>query len=616
MATLKDRTKSAVAAAATAAASKLKKKRMSFQPTSAQSPLPDDPDVHVKAGEPVTVTQEPPPQQRFPDLETEKKTGGRRLIIACDGTWTNSYSDAPTANALADLLPNIFSHITVTLPSNITRICRALNTSAVATEDTEPCPAQIVFYHPGIGTDGGIEDRIIGGATGATISLHISECYGFICNNWQVGDEIFLFGFSRGAYTARAIATLITDIGLLTTKGMEFFFQIFEDWKNQNVPEVLEKQIKEEKLNGARGAFKGLPATPPMPSKAYTDELAKRGYTRPSVPVKVLGVFDTVGALGVPPIFGLHISATELMQYSFVNTKVSQVVEYAFQALALDDHRAAFAPAVWEQPQQPAALKTLAQAWFPGVHSNIGGAGGYDDQSLANDTLAWMLAQLQTLDVSGNGLPLLDFDKSYLDWIFALNVAHCNNTPSVGGYRGWALGKMDETLTTAYSFVGDVKPWAGWENWRDWAHPGDLARTPGQYESYSAKSGRRTKRDRPLVGSNETIHPSARVRVACGGKGLDDKGAYYPRGLENFKIVGPEGADMKDPLAVGFKWVGKDSHGRDVVLEETKLGAMELVLLEASRKAVEEGEARKGVRAQEVEWQKGEVEGVVNGKGE
>lgn len=88
-----------------------------------------------------------------------------------------------------------------------------------------------------------------------------------------MGDEIFLFGFSRGAYTARAIATLITDIGLLTAKGQEFFFQIFEDWKDQNVPEVLEKQQKEEKVNGAQGAFKGLPATPPMPSKAYTDEL-------------------------------------------------------------------------------------------------------------------------------------------------------------------------------------------------------------------------------------------------------------------------------------------------------------------------------------------------------
>lgn len=90
MATLKDRTKSAVTAAANAAATKLKKKRASFQVAQAQAQptLPDDPDVKVKAGEPITVTQEPPPAQRFAHLGTQEKRGGRRLIIACDGTWT------------------------------------------------------------------------------------------------------------------------------------------------------------------------------------------------------------------------------------------------------------------------------------------------------------------------------------------------------------------------------------------------------------------------------------------------------------------------------------------------------------------------------------------------
>lgn len=156
-----------------------------------------------------------------------------------------------------------------------------MNTNVIATAEDEPKPTQIVFYHPGIGTDGGLQDKIIGGATGASISDHISECYGFICNNWQVGDEIYLFGFSRGAYTARAIAALISDVGLLTTKGMEFLFQIFEDWKDQNVPEKLEEQKKDEKKHGASGAFKGLQATPLMPSKAYTDELARVCFSGP-----------------------------------------------------------------------------------------------------------------------------------------------------------------------------------------------------------------------------------------------------------------------------------------------------------------------------------------------
>ncbi len=134
---------------------------------------------------------------------------------------------------------------------------------------------QIIFYHNGIGTDGGVIDKIIGGATGLTISGHIQECYSFICNNWQPGDEIFLFGFSRGAYTARAISTLISDIGLLTAKGMEYFFQIFEDWKDQNVPDKLKGQQATEEKNGARGAFLGMKRTPPMPSQRYIDALVK-----------------------------------------------------------------------------------------------------------------------------------------------------------------------------------------------------------------------------------------------------------------------------------------------------------------------------------------------------
>ena len=100
MATLKDRTKSAVTAAANAAATKLKKKRASFQVAQAQAQaqptLPDDPDVKVKAGEPITVTQEPPPAQRFAHLGTQEKRGGRRLIIACDGTWTVCSLPYPT----------------------------------------------------------------------------------------------------------------------------------------------------------------------------------------------------------------------------------------------------------------------------------------------------------------------------------------------------------------------------------------------------------------------------------------------------------------------------------------------------------------------------------------
>jgi hypothetical protein len=231
-----------------------------------------------------------------------------------------------------------------------------------------------------------------------------------------------------------------------------------------------------------------------------------------------------------------------------------------------------------------------------------------------------MVSQLQTLD---NGKPVLDFDTDYLHWVFQLNVDHCNVTASVGGYRGWALGKMKNELSPQYYFVGDRKPFEPWihwkwQDWRDWMDgwkgwDGDLEdlqagleeglkdgilighadRTPGRYESCDAKTGRKCKLQRPLRQTNEKIHPSARVRVAMHGKGLDDKGEYFPKGLKGFELVGPEGADATDPFAEGFRWVGKDDKGVTVTLEEDRLGVDETALLIASRVAVAKMEAER-----------------------
>jgi hypothetical protein len=193
-----------------------------------------------------------------------------------------------------------------------------------------------------------------------------------------------------------------------------------------------------------------------------------------------------------------------------------------------------------------------------------------------------MITQLQTLD---NGKPALDFDTDYLHWVFNVNVEHCNASANVNGFRGWALGKIEETMSAAYAFMGDIKPWEGWENWKDWAHPGDLDRTAGRYESFEAKAGRRKPTGRPLRGTNELVHPSVRIRVSCGGKGADDQGSYSPRGLKGLKLTGPPGADPRDPMAEGFRWEGKHD-GRDVVLEEDTISGLEIELLVASAKAV------------------------------
>jgi hypothetical protein len=264
---------------------------------------------------------------------------------------------------------------------------------------------------------------------------------------------------------------------------------------------------------------------------------------------------------------------------------------HAFQALALDEHRAAFSPAIWEQPDVPDNLKTLRQCWFPGVHCNVGGAGGYQDQGLANVTLAWMVSQLLSVkDEDGNGL--LDFDEEYLEWVFGQNIEHVREVDPEDGFRGWALGKIEETMTTTYSLVGQHKVWAASKSLLDWLRPGDVGRTPGRYEEVSAKDGKGVKTGKMLKGTNEKIHPSARIRMVNGGRGVMTTGlepkTYVPRALQGWEIVGS--GNKRDPRATGFTWRSEDGK---VLLEEAELEPFEETLLSVSAKAFMEVEGRK-----------------------
>lgn len=114
----------------------------------------------------------------------------------------------------------------VAVPSNVTRICRA-----IARESDNNIP-QIVYYSAGVGS-GSLYDRVLGGATGSGIDDNIRESYAFIQSNWNPGDEIVLIGFSRGAFTARSIGAFLTDAGILTRTGMNEFQNVFEDWECQ-----------------------------------------------------------------------------------------------------------------------------------------------------------------------------------------------------------------------------------------------------------------------------------------------------------------------------------------------------------------------------------------------
>lgn len=442
----------------------------------------------------------------------------KRIILCEDGTWLNSDN-----NSLKDAL---------SIPSNITRLSRAIKS---VSSDGIP---QIVYYHFGVGGSSGsfkILNRLAG-FNGDGIGEIIREGYEFVCNNYSLGDEIFLFGFSRGAYTARSIAGLIDNIGVLTKDGLPYLAEIYRDVKNEH-----------DENYRPRHPDIPFPDKPPASDPAYKEQLQRRRMTILDVRIKVVGVWDTVGALGVPKVpllTRLRLQSTTMHEFRFHDTALCDCVEYAFQALSLDERRASFQPCLWEKLEDNQT--NLRQVWFPGAHSNIGG--GYDDQQIATITFAWMVAQCQ---------PFLDFDLDYVidQWEDVEDYEKQHEDRA----RPWSFGTIFSGVTASYAALGT------------------MVRKPGRYTVMDPVNGKET--NEPLIDTREYIHPCVRARIKLKGPGIDDKGDYECKALVDWKLVVENDEGAKRP-SIYWRARDKPPKGFPAELPEAPLKPLELELLE------------------------------------
>ncbi len=250
-----------------------------------------------------------------------------------------------------------------------------------------------------MGTEFG--QKLIGGITGTGLSSNVLQAYRFLAHNYMEDDEIYLFGFSRGAYTSRSLSGLIARIGLIHKDDIFYLPELYEFYKSA----AEEKTVDEFFLD------KGL----------------KRHKPR----IKMIGVFDTVGALGIP-FGGINrlLSGLDLIEFQFHDVKLSASVDYAYQALGIDERRTPFEPSLWTK--KPDSTKEMEQRWFVGVHSNIGG--GYDPDGLANITLNYIIAKAKNLG--------LQFDNEYLSY-----------------YVGFSDSELRESMTLKYRVLGEhIRP--------------------------------------------------------------------------------------------------------------------------------------------------------------
>ena len=261
----------------------------------------------------------------------------KRLILCCDGTWNR-----------ADQVQN-----GTPCPSNVVKLAYR-----IAKRDERGLP-QVVLYDQGVGTGNSL-DRLTGGAFGDGLEDNIYRAYRFLIANYEPGDELWLFGFSRGAFTARSIAGVIRKCGILSRPAMQHYIKTIELYR------LSEIHPDDPTAVNFRTRF----------SCCANDPIA----------IRFIGVWDTVGALGIP-LAGLR--SLSRRDYTFHDTALSGTVELAYHALALDEHRESFTPALWMEKKKPS--QTIEQVWFPGVHSDIGG--GYPQSALSDVTLDWMIGK-------------------------------------------------------------------------------------------------------------------------------------------------------------------------------------------------------------------------------
>ncbi len=307
----------------------------------------------------------------------------KRIALFLDGTWN-----------IEDNNTNVW---------RLNALCQTDNT-------------QVSYYSAGVGTQYG--EKVSGGMFGWGLDKEVVAAYEWLIANYNPGDQIFIFGFSRGAYTARSLSGFISKCGLLQAGAPIGVGELYDRYR----------QLK----NDLR-TIRELARDKDKPNNQFTwEEKWMLEYSAP-VPIKFIGVWDTVGALGVP--FG-NIPIISRSNYRFLETDLRINNDYAYHALAIDEHRAAFAPTLWTsttpknaQPadiRAPRKLSDVEQRWFIGAHANVGG--GYSSDLLAQIPLKWMMNKAilhglkfrrdVIIDGDENAAPLIDSRADFAGGIY------------------------------------------------------------------------------------------------------------------------------------------------------------------------------------------------------
>ena len=297
----------------------------------------------------------------------------KRIILLLDGTWNDADQGPADTNVvrLREIIAKCLeSRPTgnavqfVTPASSANQI--SVSAGAYVSSGNQPTD-HLVYYERGVGT-GGFLDLFFGGAFGVGLSQNIRRAYRFLSLNYEDGDQVLVFGFSRGSYTARSLVGYINTVGLLRRDSCTV--------ENESLAWSYYRENPSDRVWGVGSSLKF--------------------GSHPDFEVSCVGVFDTVGALGIPaPAFWRE--NRDLFEFHDVSLTSGQTQH--LHALAIDEHRLSFEPTLWRKPKFGTASPTAEQVWFAGAHSDIGG-GNVDEEhgrnapALDDLTLDWMIKRV------------------------------------------------------------------------------------------------------------------------------------------------------------------------------------------------------------------------------
>jgi uncharacterized protein (DUF2235 family) len=296
----------------------------------------------------------------------------RKLVVCCDGTWNTPRKNTNVYRTYTFLRDRLVA------PKEVAQKDGVTTCSGKGRDGTEV----MLFYDRGVGTNW--FTHLLGGGVGAGLSDNVRDAYSFLARNFTPGAEIYIFGFSRGAYTARSLCGFIKAAGLLDRPSEVDVARTYVDcyitadhlvatpdgWNLDRVRRRLVEHAGEVVGRVGRDV-----AT--LPRHA-------------GVKIKFIGVYDTVGALGVP------LAGTERINepiVGFHDTGFADLIDHAVHALAVDERRGPYVPTLWTLATGTSLLPTqsVLQVWFPGVHSDVGG--GYTNKEIGNITWDFMMRQ-------------------------------------------------------------------------------------------------------------------------------------------------------------------------------------------------------------------------------